>query len=49
MKSILKLHRTGIVCCTNSDAGVLGSVTGIGKGLDRQLVLYYWLISNRNA
>ena len=30
-----------------SNTGVLGSVTGVGS--DRQLVLYYWLIPNRNT
>ena len=30
-----------------SNTGVSGSVTGVG--LDLQLVLYYWLIPNRNT
>ena len=30
-----------------SNTGVSGSVTGVGS--DRQLVLYYWLIPNRNT
>ena len=30
-----------------SNTGVSGSVTGVG--LDRHMVLYYWLIPNRNT